>query len=227
MILNECFIRDTVFFQASRWADAARSHFNWLWLIVIFSQSCGDGDGNDGDGEYWCWWKWVPPGPSTLPLLSLPSGSGDYSFSVGGSNLPCLIFLHLILPRMFCFVFSRPILFHTLPFQPLLTSSALSSFILLPRQNVRLLHLPHCAPPRVLPLCRAPLSPHACLASSHEDQLLWLYRWSAQVRHVSEPVPWQTVVGSNINWFNFAALLFFNCFRLNSGRLRRSFIIWW
>ena len=101
--------------------------------------------------------------------------------------LTCLasFFLHLSLPRMFCFVFSRPILFHTLPFQPLLTSSALSSFILLPRQNVRLLHLPHCAPPRVLPLCRAPLSPHARLASSHEDQLLWFYRWSAQARHVS------------------------------------------
>ena len=103
--------------------------------------------------------------------------------------LTCLasFFLHLILPRMFRFVFSCPILFHPLP----TTSNELCAifFYSSPTQNVRLLHLPHCAPPRVLPLCRAPLSPHACLASSHEDQLLWLYRWSAQVRHVSEPVP--------------------------------------
>ena len=84
-------------------------------------------------------------------------------------------------PQKFCLVLSCPIFFH-----PLLTSSY---FILLPRQNVRLLHLPHCPPPRVLPLRRAPLSPHARLASSHEDQLLWLYRRSAQVRHVSKPVP--------------------------------------
>ena len=85
-------------------------------------------------------------------------------------------------PQKFCLVLSCPIFFH-----PLLTSSY---FILLPRQNVRLLHLPHCPPPRVLPLRRAPLCPHARLASSHEDQLLWLYRRSAQVRrHLSKPVP--------------------------------------
>ena len=136
--------------------------------------------------------------------------------------LTCLasFFLHLILPRMFCLVFSRPSF--SIHFQPLLTSSALSSFILLPRQNVRLLHLPHCAPPRVLPLCRAPLSPHACLASSHEDQLLWFYRWRAQARHVSKNVPWQTFISSILlhccSWI-------VTCLEL--GRLRRSFIIWW
>ena len=110
---------DTPFFPGKQMGRRRQVPFQLIFVLLWywFFQSFGDGDGIDGDDEYWCLWEWVPPGPSILPLLSLPNGCGDFSSSVAGSNLPCLIFFTSHPPQnvLFCLFSPHPFPYTSIP----------------------------------------------------------------------------------------------------------------